>query len=105
MGSNGGVTMKIGLLARIDAKPEHADEVEALLREAGKLAEEESGTVTWYSFRLDPTTFGVFDTFDDEQGRRAHLDGRIATALMSVSEKMLVQPPNIQKVDVLATKA
>lgn len=96
--------MKIGLLARIDAKPEHADEIEALLRDAGKLAAEESGTVTWYSFRLDPTTFGVFDTFDDETGRKAHLDGRIADALMMVADQMLVQPPNIQKVDVLATK-
>lgn len=97
--------MKIGLLARIDAKPEHADEVEALLRDAGRLAAEESGTVTWYSFRIDLTTFGVFDTFDDEQGRQAHLDGKIAAALMGAADRMLASPPDIQKIDVLATKA
>ena len=73
--------MKLGLLVRIEAKPEHADEVATLLAGATRLAEQEGNTVTWYAYRLDATTFGVFDTFADEAGRTAHLHGQIAAAL------------------------
>lgn len=95
---------KIGLLARIEAKPEHAAEVEALLRGAVELARAEDGTVTWFSFRIDETTFGVFDTFQDEAGRAAHLDGPIAAALMEIAPTMLATAPDIRNVDILAAK-
>jgi quinol monooxygenase YgiN len=100
----GATTMKIGLLAHIEAKPEYADKVEAMLRDAVTLAEQEAHTITWFSFRSGPTTFGVFDTFDDEDGRQAHLDGQIAAALMSAAETMLASPPDIRPVDLLAVK-
>ncbi|MFF5206788.1 putative quinol monooxygenase [Streptosporangium sp. NPDC000396] len=96
--------MNIGLLARIEAKPEYADKVEALLREALRLAEEEEHTVTWFAFKEDATTFGVFDTFEDEQGRTGHLQGRIAAALMEAAETMLSKAPDIHPVDLLAVK-
>ncbi|MBP2580293.1 quinol monooxygenase YgiN [Streptomyces sp. PvR006] len=93
-----------GLLARIEAKPEHAAQVQELLENALRLARQETQTVSWYSFRLGPTTFGVFDTFDDEAGRQAHLNGQIAAALMEIAPTLLAGPPDIQKVDVLAAK-
>jgi quinol monooxygenase YgiN len=96
--------MKFGLLARIEAKPEYADKVEALLRDAVQLAEQEQHTVAWFAFRESATTFGVFDTFNDEQGRQAHLNGQIAAALMGAAETMLASPPEIRPVDVLAVK-
>jgi quinol monooxygenase YgiN len=96
--------MKLGLLARIEAKPEYADKVEALLRDAVQLAEQEQHTVAWFAFRESATTFGVFDTFNDEQGRQAHLTGQIAAALMGAAETMLASPPEIRPVDVLAVK-
>lgn len=97
--------MKIGLLARIEAKAEYADQVEAMLRDAAALAEQEQNTVTWCSFRQDATTFGVFDTFEDEQGRSAHLSGQIAAALIGASEMWLSSPPVIVPVDLLGVKA
>jgi quinol monooxygenase YgiN len=96
--------MKIGLLARIEAKPEFADKVEQLLRDAAGLADQEAQTVTWYSFRQDATTFGVFDTFEHEQGRQAHLQGQIAAALMGAAETMLSSAPVITPVDLLGVK-
>jgi quinol monooxygenase YgiN len=96
--------MKIGLLVRIEAKPEYADELEGMLRGAQELAEQESGTVAWFAFRQDATTFGVFDTFDDEQGRRAHLQGPIASALGAAAQTMLSAPPVISEVDLLGVK-
>jgi len=96
--------MKFGLLVRIDAKPEYADEVEAMLRGAQELAEQEPGTVAWFAFRQDATTFGVFDTFDDEQGRQAHLTGRIAAALGEAAKTKLSAPPMIAQIDLLGSK-
>lgn len=96
--------MKVGLLVRIEAKPEYADEVEEMLRGAQGLAEQEQGTVTWFAFRENATTFGVFDTFEDEQGRKAHLAGRIAAALGEAAQTMLSAPPVITSVDVLGAK-
>ena len=96
--------MKVGLLVRIEAKPEYADEVAAMLRGAQELAEQEQGTVAWFAFRENATTFGVFDTFDDEQGRQAHLSGQIAAALGEAAKTKLSVPPTIAQVDLLGSK-
>ncbi|MEU4497176.1 antibiotic biosynthesis monooxygenase [Streptomyces sp. NPDC023998] len=96
--------MNIGLLARIEAKPEYADKVESLLRDALQLAREEEHTVTWFAFRESATVFGVFDTFENEEGRAGHLQGRIAAALMEAAETMLSAAPDIRPVDLLAAK-
>ncbi|WP_406118509.1 putative quinol monooxygenase [Streptomyces sp. NBC_00989] len=96
--------MKVGLLVRIEAKPEYADEVEAMLRGAQELAEREEGTVAWFAFRESATTFGVFDTFEDEEGRQAHLVGRIAAALGEAAQTKLGAPPVITAVDLLGAK-
>ena len=96
--------MKVGLLVRIEAKPEHADEVAAMLRGAQELAEQEQGTVAWFAFRENATTFGVFDAFEDERGRQAHLAGRIAAALGEAARTKLSAPPVIAPVDLLGTK-
>lgn len=95
---------KLALLARLVAKPGKEGEVEALLTSALPLARAENGTRTWYAFKLDASTFGIFDTFDDEAGRQAHLQGEIAKALMSHADALLAEPPRIDKVDVLAAK-
>ncbi|MBB5930907.1 putative quinol monooxygenase [Streptomyces echinatus] len=95
---------QLGLLARIEARPEYADKVEDLLRGALQLARQEEHTVTWFAFRQGPTTFGVFDTFDDEEGRQGHLRGRIAAALTEAAATMLSEAPDIRPVDLLAVK-
>ncbi|MEV0531828.1 antibiotic biosynthesis monooxygenase [Kitasatospora sp. NPDC050463] len=95
---------KNGLLARIEARPEHADEVAALLRGALDAARAEEQTLTWFAFRESPTVFGIFDTFSDEAGRAAHLEGPIAAALMEVAPRLLATEPSIRAVDILAAK-
>jgi quinol monooxygenase YgiN len=95
---------KIGLLVRIEAKPEYAGQVENLLRSAQQLADQEQGTVTWFAFRRSATVFGVFDTFEDEQGRMAHLQGQIAAALGEIAQTALASAPAISEVDLLGVK-
>ncbi|CAM5624370.1 MULTISPECIES: putative quinol monooxygenase [Streptomyces] len=94
----------LGLLARIEARPEHAEKVAELLRDAVELARQEEHTVTWFAFRQGETTFGVFDTFADEQGRQEHLRGRIAAALTENAATLLSEAPDIRPVDLLAVK-
>lgn len=96
--------VKLALLARVEAKPGKEEEVAAFLRSALPLAENEPGTISWYAFRIGSSTFGIFDTFNDEAGRQAHLSGQIAAALMAKASDLLAKPPVIEKLDVLAQK-
>ena len=91
-------------VARIDAKPERAEDVAALLTGAVSLAEAEPGTVDWYAVRTSPTTFWIFDTFGSEDARQAHINGEIAAALMAKADELLASPPEILPADVLASK-
>jgi quinol monooxygenase YgiN len=96
--------VKLGLLARLEAKPGKEEEVAKFLSSALPLAEKEQATTAWFAIRLGPSTFGIFDVFPDETGRKAHLAGPIAAALMEKASELLTLPPQIEKVDVLAAK-
>src|SRR6266568_4474227 len=95
---------KMGILARMEAKPGKEDEVAAFLEGALPLVQEEPDTVTWYAIRIGPAEFGIFDTFEGDSGRQAHLSGKVAEALMAKSSELFVRPPDIQPIDVLASK-
>ena len=94
----------LALYAHLKAKPGTAAEVEAFLKSALPLAEKESGTITWYAFQEDEGSYGIFDTFETEDARQAHLDGPIAKALMQKAEELLGSPPSIHKIRLLAAK-
>ena len=44
------------LYAPLEAKPDKAEELQAFLREAQTLAEQEPGTAAWFALRMGPTT-------------------------------------------------
>ena len=95
---------RLALYVRLKAKPGKKTEVEAFLRSALPLAQQEAGTVTWYAFAEDEGSYGIFDTFDTEAARQAHLDGPIAKALMAKAAELLAEAPAIHKITVLADK-
>ena len=94
----------VGVLARLEAKPGKEDEVARFLEGALPLAQQEDATTAWFATRLGPSTFGIFDVFPDETGRKAHLEGPIAAALMQNADELLSEAPTIEQVDVLASK-
>ena len=96
--------VKCALFVMLEAKPGKEQEVENFLREGLTLVEQEPGTVTWYGIRLGPSAFGIFDTFADEAGREAHLNGKVAAALMEKAGELLAKPPKIEKLEVLTAK-
>jgi quinol monooxygenase YgiN len=96
--------VKVALFVRLHAKPGKEAEVSAFLESGLALANQESATPVWFALRFGPSTFGIFDAFADDTGRNAHLGGQIAAALMAKAPDLLAQPPQIEKVDVLAAK-
>ena len=95
---------KLALLAILEAKPGKEEEVSAFLQSALPLAAQESQTVSWFAFRIGNSRFGIFDTFSDEAGRNAHLNGEIAKALLAKAEDLLATPPQIEQLEILAAK-
>ena len=92
------------LFVRLEAKPGKEQEVADFLRGGLPLVEEEPATIAWFGIRLGPSTFAIFDAFPDEEGRQAHLSGKVAAALMANAPELLATPPSIEKADVLAAK-
>ena len=93
----------IGLLVTLEARRGKEADAEAFLKSAQPLALDEKGTLKWYAIKLGPGKFGIFDTFANEGGRNAHLTGEIAKALGARANELLAVPPQIDKVEVLAS--
>ncbi|MFL6429309.1 MAG: putative quinol monooxygenase [Acidobacteriaceae bacterium] len=96
--------VKLAIWATVQAKPGKEAQVEAFLKSAQPLAEAEPGTVSWYALNLGGGRFGIFDTFNDEAGRDAHLNGEIAKALMAYAKELLAGDPQINKIEILVAK-
>ena len=96
--------VRVGLWVKLRAKPGKESALSEFLAGALPLAQKEPETTVWFALRLGPSTFGIFDAFPAESGRKAHLDGPIAAALMAKASELLAEPPKIEQVDVLAAK-
>ncbi|MET8875793.1 antibiotic biosynthesis monooxygenase [Nocardia sp. NPDC004604] len=95
--------VKVGVMIRIEAKPDRADELEATLQAALSKIQQDEPTIVWLALRLGPTTFSVVDAFLDEAGRQAHLDAYLG-ALQAAAPELLSAPPSIEYTDVVAAK-
>jgi quinol monooxygenase YgiN len=96
--------VKLALLAMLEAKEGKGGELGEFLRAGRELAVTEQGTVTWYAFRIDDHHYGIFDTFETEDARSAHLNGPIPEALGKVAGDLLASDPSIRPVEVIAVK-
>src|SRR6202045_4363170 len=95
---------KVALYVPLEAKPGKEKEVAEFLKSALPLVDAEPGTVSWFAIQNGPSSFAIFDTFDDESGRDAHLTGKVAAALMAKADELLAKTPTINKIDILADK-
>ena len=96
--------VNLALFVRLEAKPGKEAEVEKFLRGGLNLVQQEPATTTWFAIRIGASTYGIFDAFQDDAGRQAHLSGRLAAALQEKAGELFSQPPRIEKVEVLAAK-
>jgi len=93
----------IGLLVQLEARPGKEADAEAFLKSAQPLALDEKATLKWYAIKLGPRRFGILDTFANEAGRNAHLTGEIAKALTARASELFAVPPQVEKVEILAS--
>jgi quinol monooxygenase YgiN len=96
--------VSVALWVRLEAKAGKEADLDAFLKSGRALVDEEPETVAWFAVRLSTTAYGIFDAFERESGRDAHLAGRLAAALMDRAPELLAQEPSIEKIDVLASK-
>jgi quinol monooxygenase YgiN len=105
MGWRNNTMAKFALYAELKAKAGKEADVEAFLKQGAEMAKRETGTVHWYAFKEDKGgVFGIFDTFNDEAGRDAHLNGDIAKALMAKASELFSEAPKIHKIDLIGEK-
>jgi len=98
------MAVKLGLLALLEAKPGRGDDLASFLESGRALAVAEEGTVTWYAFKISDTSYGIFDTFETEEARQAHINGEIPKALAEIGADLLATDPDIRPIDLLAVK-
>jgi quinol monooxygenase YgiN len=95
---------KFAIYVELRAKPGKGEEVAAFLAGAQSLVLNEPETVAWFAVRFDDNTFAIFDAFNEESGRGAHLSGPVAEALMGSAAELLEATPIIRQPDVIADK-
>lgn len=95
---------QFAIIAILDAKQGKEKEVADFLRSAQGLVAEEPGTTIWFALQLGPSRFGIFDSFPNEAGRDAHLNGAVARALFAKAEELFAKPPHIEQCTILAGK-
>jgi quinol monooxygenase YgiN len=103
--ANGGTIMAMqAIWVMLKAKPGKEADVEAFLKQGAEMSKDEPQTVTWYGLKIAPGMYGVFDTFDDEAGRDAHMNGEIAKALMANASELFSNEIKIETMEILARK-
>ena len=95
---------RFALYVELKAKPGQEEDVATFLAGARDLVMAATGTVAWFAVRFDKTTFAIFDAFNDEAGRAAHLNGAVAAALMASAANLLAASPEIRQPTVLVDK-
>ena len=60
---------KLALYVPLEAKPGKEKEVAEFLKSALPLVDAEPGTISWYAIQNSPSSFAIFDSFNDEAGR------------------------------------
>ena len=98
------MAVRFGVLALLEAKAGKGAELAAFLEQGREIAVAEQGTVTWYAFEIGDGRYGIFDTFETEAARDAHLGGEIPKALAAVAGDLLAADPDIRLVEVVAVK-
>jgi len=95
---------KYAIWVMLKANPGKEADVEAFLKQGAAMSLDEPRTVAWYGVKVAPGVYGVFDTFEDEEGRDAHLNGEIAKALMAQAPELFSNELRIEKMEILADK-
>jgi quinol monooxygenase YgiN len=93
-----------GFLVEFEAREGKEKEVAEFLLEAKTLVDAEPGTLAWFAFRTGPASFRIFDAFETEEDRKAHLHGKVREGVIHRLDELFTSTPVITPVDLLASK-
>ncbi len=96
--------LRYGLMARLKAQSSQVAETEHALKTAVPQVQAEPDTSAWFSVRFGRGEYGIFDAFATEEARLAHLKGDVGRTLLGHAPLLLDKPPEIERVDILASK-
>ena len=94
----------LSVFVHMKAKPGKEKEVEEFLKGGLAIVEQEPGTIAWFAIKTGPGIYGIFDVFENEAGREAHLTGRVAAALFAKAPALFSEAPAVGKPELLAAK-
>jgi quinol monooxygenase YgiN len=96
---------KFALLVEVTAKSGKESEVEAFLQKEASLVRGEPGTLTWHAAKIEGETgvYRVFDTFNDDAAREAHLNGEAGQEFVANAEKLFTDA-KIHRLQIVAEK-
>ena len=96
---------KFALLVEMKAKAGKESEVEAFLEKEASLVRGEAGTLSWHAAKVEgePGIYRVFDTFDTEADRDAHLNGPAGKEFVEKAEEFFTEA-KISHLQVIAQK-
>ena len=96
---------KFAFFVELKANRGKEAEVEAFLKQGAAMAKAEAGITAWYGLKEEePGRYGIIDTFNDEVGRDAHLNGELAKALFAKAGELFSEPPKVHRLHVIAQK-
>jgi quinol monooxygenase YgiN len=100
--------VKFALLVELKAKPGKESEVEAFLAKEASLVRGEPGTQSWHATKVEgePGVYRIFDTFNDEAAREAHLNGEAGKELVVATNAgtLFAVAPKVSRLQVIAQK-
>jgi quinol monooxygenase YgiN len=97
---------KFALLVELKAKSGKESEVATFLEKEASIVRGEPGTLSWHAAKVEgePGVFRIFDTFNDEAGREAHLNGEAGKELVAHSAELFSETPKVYRLQVIAQK-
>lgn len=87
---------KFSLLASLEAKPGKEAELEKFLIQTLPQSNTESSASGFFALRTGQNTYGIFNTFNDEN-KSSGLDAEVAMALFAKAGEYLLRAPVIEK--------
>lgn len=86
----------IVVIATLEAKPEHADEVEANLRVLERHTRTEPGAIGYSVLRRPDNRFIVFERYADQVAHDAHFAADYLTEFLTRTGMLLVTEPRVE---------
>ncbi|WP_306215383.1 putative quinol monooxygenase [Actinoplanes sp. RD1] len=87
---------ELAIWATLKVLPGQQEEAEKFFAFSRTVLDAEPGTTSFFAVKIDEETYGIFDTFTDQEALEVHKDGASGKdAVAGLVGKVFAGPPNI----------